>query len=127
MNQRFNMTYALLTNILKNSKGISRLGNLNMQFLYVNVFGDIVTADDTIIFPAVANPAYYVYGQGINVYMPYTATFMNNCPLPLSTYSYTDSGNGHLTEALQFSGKGNIGKFVFGGLTILPEADKELE
>ena len=52
---------------------------------------------------------------------------MNNCPLPLSTYSYTDSGNGHLTEALQFSGKGNIGKFVSGGLTILPEADKELE
>ena len=127
LNQRFNMTYALLTNILKNSKEISRLGNLNMQFLYVNVFGDIVTADDTVIFPAAANPAYYVYGQGINVYMPFTATFMNNCPLPLSTYSYTDSGNWHLTEALQFSGNGNVGKYVFGGLTILSEADKNLE
>lgn len=47
--------------------------------LYVNPFGDIVLADNTVIIPAAANATYYADDDGV-VYNPFTEMFMEGYP-----------------------------------------------
>lgn len=47
--------------------------------LYVNPFGDIILADNTVIVPAAANATYYTDDDGI-VYNPFTEMFMEGYP-----------------------------------------------
>jgi hypothetical protein len=69
---------ALLRNIIKdNERVINSLGDLSHQYLYMNVFGDIVTKDNLVIIPGVANPKFYTPDAG---YVPYTVSFMKHYP-----------------------------------------------
>lgn len=47
--------------------------------LFVNPFGDIILADNTVVIPAAANATYYVEDDGV-VYNPFTEMFMAGYP-----------------------------------------------
>lgn len=80
----------LMWNILKDYKTDDLESEYNKQLLYVNMFGDIVLSDLTVIIPAAANPTFLNKEVSYN---PNTAAFMNSYPktaLNSETLSVTD-------------------------------------
>ena len=76
-----NMTTVLLKNIMSNTVNISNITDKKTRYLYVNVFGDIVTDDNMIVFPGYCNPSYYKVSSDYN---PYSVGFMNSYPAIVS-------------------------------------------
>ncbi len=93
-----NMTYVLLYNVIANSANLQYISDRNSRYLYVNAFGDIVTDDNLIIFPGIANPAIYASEENYNIY---TAAFMNSYP---SCYIRNSS--------FKLTNKNDIGKYI---------------
>lgn len=101
-------TSMLLHNARMDSKKNKNISSAGAGILFVNGLGDIVTADDTVILPAIANPVLFPYDEltvpskvsensehpilkpnGTEFvfdkdmdkgYYPYTASFMNHIP-----------------------------------------------
>lgn len=101
-----NMTTVLLKNIMSNTVDISNIADKKTRYLYVNVFGDIVTDDNMIVFPGYCNPSYYKVSSDYN---PYSVGFMNSYPAIVSRSVY-----------FRTSSEKDIGKYVMMG-----ETDKE--
>lgn len=101
-----NMTTVLLKNIMNNTVNISNIRDKKTRYLYVNMFGDIVTDDNMVIFPGYCNPSYYRTGSDYN---PYSVGFMNAYPAIVSRSVYFKTS----TEL-------DVGKYVLMG-----ETDKE--
>lgn len=93
-----NMTTMILTNIINSSSTLDSGRSQSTEFLYMNPFGDIVTQDDLIILPGIANPI--MYGHG-GTYNPFTVAFMNSYPSILNNTSY-----------FQLATKADIGKYL---------------
>lgn len=93
-----NMTFALFQNAVSSSSNLQRLSNKSTRYLFVNPFGDIVTEDNLVVFPGVANPLIYKSSESYN---PYTAAFMNTYPA-----SYKRNASFKLVN------KSDIGKFI---------------
>jgi len=93
-----NTTLAVMTNILHTLKDLSEVDNPNTEYLYMNMFGDIVDKDDLVILPAAANPLYYAQ----NTYYPFTSAFMNTYPNVLGG-----------TNDFRVSGRNSVGKYIF--------------
>lgn len=70
-------TMTMLKNIYKDHKYLADLPEKSNSFLYINAFGDIVTDDNLIVLPGVANPMLYEKDKGYN---PYTVSFMTGYP-----------------------------------------------
>lgn len=71
-----NMTSVVMNNILQ---GVSNIDQYkpSTALLYMNVFGDVVLEDGTVILPGAANPTLYNEGTA---YYPYTMAFIQNYP-----------------------------------------------
>lgn len=67
----------LFQNLYTDLRNTSFLSTQENALLYMNVFGDIVLADDTVIIPGASNPAIYSTDSAYN---PYTVAFMNSYP-----------------------------------------------
>lgn len=93
-----NMTYMLFQNAINSSSNLQRMSDKSTRYLFVNPFGDIVTEDNLIVFPGVANPLIYKPSESYN---PYTAAFMNTYPV-----SYKKNASFKLVN------KNDIGKFI---------------
>lgn len=93
-----NMTFEIMTNILRGSSNLQYISDKSTRYLYINAFGDIVTDDNLVIFPGIANPLLY---QAEAAYNPYTAAFMNFYPS-----AYKTTGKFKLTN------KNSIGKYL---------------
>jgi len=93
-----NMTYALMANILKGSSNLQYISDKSTRYLYINAFGDIVTDDNLVIFPGIANPLLY---QATESYNPYTAAFMNFYPSSYRT-----------SRQFKLISKSSIGKYL---------------
>ena len=93
-----NMTFSLMNNILNSSSNLQYISDKSTRCLYINAFGDIVTDDNLVIFPGIANPLMY---RDTESYNPYTAAFMNFYPT-----SYWSSRTFKLTN------KNGIGKYL---------------
>ena len=93
-----NTTTAVLSNILLEFKDLSEVDNPDTEYLYINMFGDIVDKDDMVILPAAANPLYYKDDKS---YYPYTVAFTNSYPTIVNGCS-----------DLVVSGSGNLGKYI---------------
>lgn len=98
----------ILNNVFsKNEKVINSL-NANNQLLFMNPFGDIVLADDTIIYPGSANFNFYNKGWA---YYSNTATVMNFYPSNIITGSLSPDSQ----EAIFNSPpKDSIGQNIIG-------------
>lgn len=103
-----NLTSLLMYNAVATSVNLSYIANKTTRYIYVNCFGDIVTEDNLIIFPGIANPAIY---RNTAAYNPYTAVFMNSYPM-----AYKKGGYFKLTN------KNSIGKYI-----IVRERDEKAE
>ncbi|WP_304427974.1 hypothetical protein [uncultured Clostridium sp.] len=88
----------------QNQKALNAL-NIDKQLLFMNPFGDIVLADDTIVLPGSAN--FTVYNKGWNYYAN-TASAMNSYPRNLLTGAHGDDA----TAYFQKPPKDMIGKYV---------------
>ena len=93
-----NMTSMLMHNILASSSNLQYIADKRTRYLYVNPFGDIVTDDNLIVFPGIANPLLYKDNENYN---PYTAAFMNTYP-----------GCYKKSKAFRMSSKRDIGKYL---------------
>jgi hypothetical protein len=71
------MTSLVLNNNLLDIRSTSSLFQKSDQYLYVNVFGDIVTSDNMIILPAAANPVYYTTGSAGDLIAEYQRVMSN--------------------------------------------------
>lgn len=119
------LTTVLLHNAKVNCRNNEYIQRANREALYLNGFGDIVLADDTIVLPAIANPIYYEYTEvGMKTagdlevekgYYPYTQSFYNPYPV-LDT-----SGN-----TLKTSTDSEKNKYFFTTSMILSETGKTL-
>lgn len=108
-----NMTTMLLSNIFASTSIYANINNPDTEFLYINPFGDIVTQDDLVILPGIANPIMYING---GTYNPFTVAFMNSYPTILNNTSY-----------FQLAAKQDIGKYlVFLQVDKLGESEVEL-
>lgn len=97
-----NLTTMLLNNIFEDSKNCDALTGYEDGYLYVNAFGDIVTADNLVVFPGACNPLLYASGVEYNLY---TVAFMNSYPSILQNTSY-----------FKVASSADIGKYlVIGG------------
>lgn len=85
-----NTTAMILRNIFDDTTNLQSLGNLSQVYLFVNVFGDIVTAEDLVILPGCANPILYSTGQ---TYNPYSVAFMNSYPSAYRNTSFFKLSN----------------------------------
>lgn len=94
-----NMTTAILQNILSGTIGYESAASDSNDYLYMNAYGDIVTDDNLVILPGVANPI--IYEEGIE-YNPFTVAFMNYYPRMLQNTSF-----------FQISSEEDIGKYMF--------------
>lgn len=74
-------TYSLGLMLFQNSyydlRNTSFLEERKDSLLYVNIFGDIVLSDNTVIIPGAANPLIY---SPESAYNPYTVAFINSYP-----------------------------------------------
>lgn len=95
---RDNMTTAILNNIIKNTTNIGDIKNKDSRYLYINMFGDIVTDDNLVILPGCANPVIYADDYAYN---PYTVAFMNSYPELINRGLY-----------FQVASEYDIGKYV---------------
>lgn len=103
-----NMTTAIYTNVL-NSVGNYNISDMDSEYLYINAFGDIVTASDLVIFPGILNPL--LYGDDVS-YNPYTVAFMNSYPANIRNSVY-----------YTLSSKSDIGKYCL--FLDTPESNEE--
>lgn len=71
-----NMTSVVMNNILQSVSNIDKF-KPTTALLYMNVFGDVVLEDGTVILPGAANPTFYNEGTA---YYPYTMSFIQNYP-----------------------------------------------
>lgn len=93
-----NLTAMLMYNVIANSANLQYIKDKGTRYIYVNAFGDIVTDDNLIILPGIANPIMY---QSTEAYNPYTAAFMNSYPMC------------HKTNAtFRLTNKKDIGKYI---------------
>ena len=95
-----NLTTALMTNIIKGTSWVKYTSSRSNQYLYVNVYGDIVLEDDLVVLPAAANPLYYKSGK----YNPFTVAFMNSYPSVLRN-----------TGTFKLASSSDIGKYMIFG------------
>ena len=95
----FAVTQLVLRNIFNSLRNTIRLEARYNELLYVNIFGDIVLSDNTIVLPSAANPIIYDSSTGYN---PFTVAFMNNYP-----QMYTS------TETLRLQSFSDTGKYIF--------------
>lgn len=72
-----NTTTAIMQNIINDSVNIDSIEDKGSRYLYINVFGDIVTDDNLVIMPGFCNPLIYNYQTAYN---PYSVAFMNTYP-----------------------------------------------
>lgn len=93
-----NTTTAILQNIFNNSVNLDSIEDKGSRYLYINVFGDIVTDDNLIILPGFCNPLIY---NNQTAYNPYSVGFMNSYP------NITNRG-----LYFQISSENAIGKYV---------------
>lgn len=93
-----NLTAMLLYNIIANSANLQYISDKSTRYVYINAFGDIVTDDNLILFPGIANPILY---QSTESYNPYTAAFMNSYPMCYKTNS-----------VFKLTNKTDIGKYI---------------
>lgn len=91
-----NMTTAIYSNVLRGA-GDYNVQNMDSEYLYINAFGDIVTASDLVVFPGILNPLLYADGVSYN---PYTVAFMNSYPANIRNSAY-----------YMLSSKSDIGKY----------------
>lgn len=98
-----NMTFAIMNNILKSSSNLQYISDKSTRYLYINTFGDIVTDDNLVIFPGIANPLIY---RSEIAYNPYTSAFLNFYPS-----AYRASSKFKLTN------KNSIGKYLIAKQT----------
>ncbi|MCM1172511.1 MAG: hypothetical protein NC393_10330 [Clostridium sp.] len=96
---RDNMTTAIMKNVIANTANLSAIKNKDSRYLYVNVFGDIVTDDNLVVLPGSSNPI--IYRSGVS-YNPYTVAFMNAYPNVMNRGSY-----------FRVASESDIGKYVF--------------
>jgi len=77
------ISYGLMVNTLESLDMRGRLVELSNQPLLLTVFGDIITTDGLIIFPAAANPTFFAQPVANNtwIYNPFTAAFFNSYPV----------------------------------------------
>lgn len=94
-----NMTTAIMKNIISNTANMGAVENKSSRYLYINMFGDIVTDDNLVILPGIANPIIYKSDMKYN---PYTVAFMNAYP------NVTNRG-----LFFQVSAENDIGKYIF--------------
>lgn len=93
-----NLTAMLLYNVIANSANLQFISDKSTRYLYMNAFGDIVTDDNLIVFPGIANPILY---RDTESYNPYTAAFMNSYPMCYKTSS-----------VFKLTNKMDIGKYI---------------
>lgn len=93
-----NMTSIILSNALTNAANLNYINDKKTRYIYTNAFGDIVTDDNLIILPGIANPLLYSTDADYN---PYTAAFMNSYPLPAKKNSQ-----------FRLTNKNDIGKYL---------------
>ena len=93
-----NMTTMILKNVIENTASFDKVDNMNTNLLYVNAFGDLVTKDDLVILPGIANPILY---RSDSKYNPFTVAFMNSYPVMLNNTSY-----------FQLASKADVGKYL---------------
>ena len=91
-------TFYLLSNIFHDNN-YKRVKNPNLQYLFVNSFGDIVLEDNTVIVPGASNPT--LYTPSYSYYAPNVA-FMNSYPI-VSTAVNGD---------FQVSKDSDVGKYI---------------
>lgn len=91
-----NMTTAIYSNVLADARNYN-INNMDSEYLYMNAFGDIVTASDLVIFPGVLNPL--LYNDGV-AYNPYSVAFMNSYPANIRNSAY-----------YMLSSKSDVGKY----------------
>lgn len=87
----------LMSNVFLNLRNTSVLKKNDHSVLYVDVIGNIILSDGTVIVPAAANPIFYHADGGYN---PYTVAFQNNYPSfvadSTSTVVYSEQENGKM-------------------------------
>lgn len=93
-----NTTTAIMQNILSNTVNLSAVEDIGSRYLYINVFGDIVTDDNLVILPGIANPLIYTANRAYN---PYNVAFMNSYPALINRGLY-----------FQVSSSKDVGKYV---------------
>jgi hypothetical protein len=71
------LTNITLTNYMQGISDLDSLSKDTKNMLFMNAFGDIVTQDNRVVFPGVANPMIYKLNTPYN---PYTVTFMKGYP-----------------------------------------------
>lgn len=98
-----NATTMILNNIIKNAKNLSSIKNKSTRYLYVNIYGDIVTDDNLVILPGIANPLLYKEESDYN---PYSVAFVNNYPNVLVK-----------STSLKFTSNNDIGKYLLMAAT----------
>lgn len=70
-------TLAALRNYYKDLDFLEGNGKNKDSFLFMNVFGDIVTKDNLVVVPGASNPLFFNQEKG---YFPYNVTFMSGYP-----------------------------------------------
>lgn len=93
-----NTTSMILTNALKNCSNLNDISDKSTRYIYVNAYGDIVTDDNMIILPGIANPLLY---NSDSKYNPYTVAFMNAYPKAFKK-----------SNVFKLSNQKDIGKYV---------------
>lgn len=96
-----NLTTALMYNVLKTESWAATSKDADSSYLYINAYGDIVLADDTVVLPGSANPLFY---KG-KVYNPFTVAFMNSYPSVLKN-----------TSRFKLASKSDVGKYLAFGV-----------
>lgn len=97
----------VMKNIFSQNQKILNSLNTEKQLLFMNPFGDIVLADDTIVLPGTAN--FTLYNEGWNYYAN-TAAAMNSYPRNLLTGAHGEDA----TAYFQKPPEDMIGKYVLG-------------
>lgn len=96
-----NLTTLILNNIICSAANLSSISQYEDGYLYVNAFGDIVTADDLIVFPGACNPL--IYSDDVE-YNLFSVAFMNSYPSILQNTSY-----------FKVASRADIGKYLILG------------
>ena len=73
----YSLGLMLFQNAYHDLRNTAFLEEKKTSLLYINVFGDIVLSDNTVIIPGASNPLIY---SPESAYNPYTVAFMNSYP-----------------------------------------------
>lgn len=122
-----NLGLMLMTNIFQSLRNTNSLQTQLNAVLYVDVLGNIVMADGTIILPAAANPIFYDANGGYN---PYTVAMQNNYPTfiadSITTVGFGEQENGKLFYQMNSESANMlvsiIGGAIVGGVALVATA-----